>query len=194
MPVVEGGHIIEIGFEHRLEEQLDPLGRDAPQVRIDDGAGLHVQRLGDLEDRPESAAFARDAAVGRHDLERRLDAVMEQDGLKVLDRRVPDDVHGAVHRAAVGIHDDGLLAGKIFGQARLHGPDDMPDGARIIVARNADQDIGCLDRLQLVLDFFSENDRFHEKQHPFMTRTPLRRDSEQPHEALKILSGMYLIS
>src|SRR5512139_2334147 len=70
-----------------------------------------------------------------------------------------DEGRGAVGGAAVGIHQDGTMAVKVFRQACSHGTDDVSDGARIIEAGNTDQNVGAAHRSQQLFGFRSEWDQ-----------------------------------
>ena len=71
--------------------------------------------------------------------------------LKSIDSRVLHDIDGAVAGAAVGIHDHRAVSGEVFGQARLYGPNDMTNGFCVIEARNADNDFGGTDLVELLV-------------------------------------------
>src|SRR3954451_17756703 len=67
---VEWRNKIVAALEDRPGEELDPLGDDGPQVRIDDDQRLHLEGIGDLEDGPERGALASDTVdlrVGQAD-------------------------------------------------------------------------------------------------------------------------------
>ena len=58
---VERRHEVVAALEDRPGQQLDPLGHDRAQVRVDDDERLDLERVGDLEDRPQRGALAADA-------------------------------------------------------------------------------------------------------------------------------------
>ena len=58
---VQRRDVVVAALEDRPGEQLDPLGPDAPQVRVDDDERLDLQRRRDLEDGPQRRALAADA-------------------------------------------------------------------------------------------------------------------------------------
>jgi hypothetical protein len=98
VPHVEGRDVVAALLEDGLDEELDPFRRDAPQVGIDDGAGLDLERAGDLEDRPEGAALAGDAVVGGDELVEAARPPVEEDGVEI-DAGLANDVRGAVSPA-----------------------------------------------------------------------------------------------
>src|SRR3990172_1584437 len=154
MPMVERGNIVETVLDHRLHKELHPFRRDAPEVRVHHRACLYVQRGGDLEDGAEGAPFSRNADVRRRDLEERLDPVMEEDGLKILDRGPVYQLYRSINRAAVGIYEHRFFVREIFGNSRMDRANHVAYGTRVIIARDADEDIGGLYAFELFLHLF----------------------------------------
>ena len=75
-------------------EELDPLGDDRAQVRVDDDQRLDLERVGDLEDGPQRGALAADAVdlgVGQADPLEPVLGPHEQDALDVVGRLGLDD-------------------------------------------------------------------------------------------------------
>ena len=141
---VERGHEVVAALEDRPGEQLDPLGDDRAQVRVDDHQRLDLERRGHLEERPQGGSLAADAVdlgVGQADPGQTVLGVDEQDLLDVAGRlRFHDHTLRSVGGAGVRVHQDGAQVGEVLDQTRLCGPDDVADGGRVPVARNADHD------------------------------------------------------
>ena len=159
--MIERRDIIETAIQHRFEQQLDPLRRDAPEVGIDHHTSLGVQRLRHLEHGAERAALAGDARVRERHLEHGFDAVMQQDGAEIANGSVVHDFHGAVAGAAVGIDDNRLVLGEILGQPALHRAHHMADGVRAVEAGDADNNIGLPELFELLMDISPERDCVH---------------------------------
>src|SRR5690242_13893867 len=70
----------------------------------------------------------------------------QQHELHVLVARGENRFPGIVGRVAIRVDDHPGELGKVLGQSRVGGPDHMPDGSRVIVAGDADNDIGPPDR------------------------------------------------
>ena len=61
-------------------------------------------------------------------------------------RGAADHVRRPVPRAAVGVDDDRRRVREVLRQAEIDGRDDVPDGGGVVVARDADDDVGAVRR------------------------------------------------
>jgi adenylate cyclase len=80
-----------------------------------------------------------------------------EQGFKVADRGLADNLGSAVCGAAVGVYENGLPVGEILCDPGLNGPYDMPDGGCVIVTWDTDKDLGIPDIQEPVLDFLSQD-------------------------------------
>ena len=146
-------------------QQLDPLGHDGAQVGVDHHQGLHLERLGDLEDgaqRGALAAHAVDLGIGQREALQAVARPDQQDALDVVGRLgLDDDASGAVGRAGVGVDQDRLAVGEVLHQAGLCGTRDVADGGRVSEAGDADHDVGWAKPLDLFGKGFGERSIWH---------------------------------
>ena len=61
-----GRHVIVSFLDDGAKEQLHPLRRDAPHIRINHGTGFHFQPSGDLKNGAECAPLAGDSMIRGH--------------------------------------------------------------------------------------------------------------------------------
>ena len=150
---VERRHVVEALVQHRAEQELDPAGRDAAQVRVHDRAGRSLEALGDREDGAERAALARHAVVRGDDLVHRRRAGGAPGSCWATPtprRRPPAGVPSVEPPSELTI--TARLVGEVLGEARRGGAHHVADGARVVVARDADQQVGRADLAQALLD------------------------------------------
>ncbi len=151
---VQRRHEVVAALEDRPGQQLDPLGHDRPEVRVDHDERLHLERRGDLEDRAQRRALATDAVdlgVGQADARELVARSDEQDLLDVVGRLgVDDDASGAVRRARVRIDDDGPQVREVLDEACLRGAHHVADGRCVLEAWDADHDVGFAESGDLV--------------------------------------------
>ena len=153
---VERRHEVVAALEDRPGEQLDPLGDDRAQVRIDDDQRLDLERVGDLEDGPQGRALAADAVdlrVGQADPLELVARPDEQDLLDVVGRLgLDDDPAGAVGRSGVRVDDDRMEVREVLDEPGLRRAHDIADRRGVLEARDADHDVGPAEPLDLVAD------------------------------------------
>ncbi len=65
---IDRGNKLVILFHDRLQEILNPIRGDAPQIGIDDSTGTCPQLLHSLKDRAQGSSFPGDPAVDEDDL------------------------------------------------------------------------------------------------------------------------------
>ena len=113
-------------LEDRPGQQLDPLGHDRAQVRVDDDQRLDLERRGHLEDRPQGGALAADAVdlgVGQGDALEPVGRPDEQDRLDVVGRLgLGHDPLGPVGRARIGVDEHRAEVGEVLDEPGLGGP------------------------------------------------------------------------
>jgi hypothetical protein len=100
MPQIERCDIIVALIDHRPQQHLNPLWRDAPQIGIDDSAGIRVEPPRDFEDGPKRAALPGNTVIGCHDSMEDALAIGNQE-LLIVDCRVSDNRRGVVRRSSV---------------------------------------------------------------------------------------------
>ncbi len=126
------------------------------QVRVDDDQGLDLERVGDLEDRPQGRALAADAVdlrVGQADPLELVGRADEEDLLDVVGRLGLDhDAAGPVGRSGVRVDDDRVQVREVLDEAGLRGADDVTDRRGVLEARDPDHDVGPAEPLDLVAD------------------------------------------
>ncbi len=154
---VERRDEVEAALEDGPGEQLDPLGHDRAQVRVDDHQRLDAELVGDLEDGAQRRALAADAVhlgVGQADALEPVARPDEQDPLDVVGRLgVHDhDALRAIGRAGVGVDEHGAQVGEVLHQPGLRGAHHVADRGGVPVARDADHDVGLAESLDLVPD------------------------------------------
>ena len=134
MTCVDGAHVFEPALEDRLDEMVNPVRGDAPQVTVHDSADLCPEGLHRLEDRPKSRALSTGAPVYRYDLL-----------LPGLDLELLRHFAGVVRRPTVGDEDDGSEFLVVLVQTVGYHLDDVLDRLFIVVTRDAHNDVGPLD-------------------------------------------------
>ena len=153
---VERRHEVVAALEDRPGQQLDPLGHDRAQVRVDDDQRLDLERIGDLEDRPQGRALAADPVdlgVGQADPLQLVGRADEQDLLDVVGRLGLDhDAAGPVGRAGVRVDDDRMEVREVLDEPGLCGAHDVADRRGVLETRDADHDVGPAEPLDLVAD------------------------------------------
>ncbi len=143
--LVEGRGEVEPLVENRAEQQVDPFGGDAAQVRVHDGTGPRAELLGHQKDRAQGAAFAGNAVVGGRQLVDRRDRVGYLHERRFIVRGFEHLLRGAVLRAAVGVDDDTAQTGEVLPEPGVNGADDVLDGRGVVVAGYPDDDVGATD-------------------------------------------------
>ncbi len=153
---VERRHEVEAALEDRPGEELDPLGSDRAQVRVDDHERADVERRRDLEDRAQGGALAADPVHLRIGERQALEAVRgpgQQDSLDVVGwLGLRDDALGPVGRAGVRVDEQGPQVREVLDQAGLRGADHVADGRRVLEAGDADHDVGVSQSRELGRD------------------------------------------
>ena len=136
----------------RANEQLQPLRRNASQIRIDNGARFGPQASGDLENCAKGTAFPGNAMIRRDDFVKRTLLIADEERFEI-DDRLSNDLLRAVGGPSVRVDQHGSGIGKVLGQPGTHRPDHMADRFHVIKAWNSNQNIGfcklCNLRLRL---------------------------------------------
>jgi SSS family transporter len=121
-PVVGGDEVVT-PLEDGLGQVPDPLGRDGPQVGIQQDTDRSVQEFGRFQDGPDGRSLAGQTPVDGHQ------------GFDIVGvgpdffRRLP----GVVDRPAVGDHDEGEAVGKVGLETPDGRLEDVSDGRRRVV-------------------------------------------------------------
>ena len=153
---VERGDEVVAALQDGSGQQLDPLGDDGAQVRIDDDQGLDLERVGDLEDGPQGGALATDPVdlrVGQADPLEPVAGPDEEDLLDVVGRLgLDDDASGPVGRPGVRVDHDGPKVREVLDEAGLRRADDIADRRSVLEARDPDHDVGPAEPLDLIAD------------------------------------------
>ena len=153
---VERRHEVVAALEDRPGQQLDPLGDDRAQVRIDDDQRLDVERIGDLEDRPQGRALAADPldlGIGQADPLEAVRRADQEDLLDVIGRLGLDhDPAGPIGRPRVRIDDHGMEVREVLDEPGLGGAHHVTDRRGVLETRDADHDVGPAEPLDLVAD------------------------------------------
>ena len=162
---VQRRHEVVATLEDRTGQQLDPLGDDRPQVRVDDDEGLGLEGGRDLEDGPQSGALAADPVdlgIGQADSLETVGRPDEEDLLDVIRRLgLHDDPLRAVRRSSVRIDEHRAQVGEVLDEAGLRRADHVADGRCVLEARYADHDVGATEAGDLVADGRRERGRGH---------------------------------
>ena len=133
-------------LEDRSGQQLDPLGHDRAQVRVDHDHGLDLELARDLEQRANRGALAAGALVRDADpLELVLRA--DQDHLLEVVRALgaDRDARRVVGRAAVAVDEDRLHLGEVLDHPGRRGADDVADGLGVAERRDPHHQVGGSD-------------------------------------------------
>ena len=162
---VQRRHEVVAALQDRPGEELDPLGHDRAQVRVDDDQCLDLERGRDLEDRAQGGALAADAVdlgVGQADALELVARPDEQDLLDVVGRLgLDDDAGGPVGRTGVRVDDHRSQVREVLDEAGLGGANDIADGGRVLEAWDADHDVGLAEAGDLVPHGRSEGSLGH---------------------------------
>jgi hypothetical protein len=102
---------------------------------------LRLQQIGGGEDGPYRVPLARQSVIGRADAMHGAQRMGGDEGLRIADRRVVDDLPGAVVGAAVGVDEQRPLAREVAREAEVHGADRGLDRGRVVEGRHPDQDV-----------------------------------------------------
>jgi len=152
----------EVGFaaERGTGEGHDRLRGHARDLGVEHDDGPRLEEIGGGEDGAERGRLSRHPVVGSTDPVARAQALGGDEGLPVDDRGVPDDVGGAVGRAAVDVHEGGALAGELPVEGDVDRAHDGPHAVGVVEGRQPDQDVHLADRHELGEQLVGE-DRAH---------------------------------
>ncbi len=78
-----GRHVIVSFLDDGAKEQLHPLRRDAPHIRINHGTGFHFQPSSDLENGAECAPLAGDSMIRGHDSVQRALPIADKEWFEI---------------------------------------------------------------------------------------------------------------
>ncbi len=136
-------HEVVAALQDRPGQELDPLGDDRTQVRVDHHHGLDLQLPRHLEQGADGGALSAGALVGEADpLQLVLRA--DEDHLLQVVRALGADGHvrRVVRRVAVRVDQDRLEVGEVLDHAGRRGADDVADGLSVSERGDPDHEIG----------------------------------------------------
>ena len=140
---VERRDEVVAALQDRSGQQLDPLRRDAAQVRVDHDERLDLQLARHLEQGAHRGPLPADALVGEAD-PLQLVARADQDDLLDVVGALGADRHPrrVVRGAAVAVHQDRLEVREVLDHAGRGGAHDVADRLRVAEARDAHHQVG----------------------------------------------------
>ena len=146
---------------NRSRQGLDPLRRQAFQIRRNDRTHFGPQQFGGRQDHLQGPAFPLHRAIRGRQGVRSAKRAGGQEGPKIGRRSALDDLRGLVPGPSIYIDEPGPFAREVFNETDPDGADEARDGVAVVERGDAYEDVHLAGRRDLPQEIVCEKRVVH---------------------------------